>query len=252
MVAAVLLQPGAQAAVPFDSARLSLVENKVFAGDLTKGRGSQHQVTTGSEISAKQFIATEAESRAELKFADNSIVRVGQNSIFSFEAGSRSLSLKEGTMLFFVPHDSGGGNIKTPSFTAAITGTVGKVSKNMIAILNGEVKVTVGHTVYIVHAGEALVVDGNRVRIFRFKPEFATDGLLFSFDGVLPCTYDLYGGGFFGNTPGTGPVNPWITSLINRTNNILNPNSQPYYYKYNPYNNGNNYVTGLSLPKTKN
>lgn len=190
----------AGAAAPFGPAKVSLIENKVYIGNLKSGGSSRHAADTGAAVTAKDFVATDAASRAELKFADSSIVRVGQSSIFSFDAGSRTLSLKDGSMLFYVPHDSGGGNIKTPSFTAAITGTVGKVSKNMIAILKGEVKVTIGGKVYVVPEGWALEVIGNRVRLFKFIPGFATEGTLYNFGGPLPGMPAVGGGnagGFF-------------------------------------------------------
>jgi len=189
----------ALAGIPFDSAKVSLTENKVYVGNLKAGGNSRHPAEIGTAVTAKEFVATDAASRAELKFEDNSIVRVGQNSIFSFDAGSRTLSLKEGTMLFYIPHGSGGGNIKTPSFTAAITGTVGKVSKNLLGVLKGEVKVTVDGKVYVVPAGWVLEVVDHQVRLFKYKPGFATSGALYYFGGLLPETPDL-GGNPYNNT----------------------------------------------------
>ena len=222
IAAAVLFQNGSQAGVPFDSAKISLAENKVFVGDLKSGRSSQHQAGTGSDVTAKQFVATETESRAELKFADSSIVRVGQNSIFSFEAGSRSLSLKEGTMLFYVPHGSGGGNIKTPNFTAAITGTVGKVSKNLIAILKGEVKVNVDGQWYTLREGEVLEVNNHQVRHFKFKPGFASAGMLYNFDGALPGLLDSLSNNGQGGPAGSQiPNNPILNRQVNPTGHFF-------------------------------
>lgn len=192
-ICAFLLQHVAFAGVPFDSAKVSLIENKVYVGNTKAGGNSRHPAETGANVTAMDFVATETASRAELQFKDNSIVRVGQNSIFSFEAGSRTLSLKEGSMLFYVPHNSGGGNIKTPSFTAAITGTVGKVYKNLIGVLKGEVKVTVDGKVYVVPEGWVLEVINHEVRLFKFKPGFATAGALYYFGGLLPGMPDSGG-----------------------------------------------------------
>ena len=218
-----VFQNGAEAVIPFDSAKVSLVENKVFIGDLQSGRGSQHQASTGADVTAKQFVATDTESRAELKFADTSVVRIGQNSIFSFEAGSRTLSLKEGTMIFFIPHGGGGGTIKTPSFTAAITGTVGKVTKNTIAVIKGEVNVNVNGKWYTVHEGEALNVNGNQVRLFRFNPSFAFTGQLFNFDGVMPGMFTFGNGGFLNGNH--SPIPQVVTTTTNRQSN--NPSNLP-------------------------
>jgi hypothetical protein len=176
----------AHAAVPFDSATVSLIENKVYIGTVKNGQRSQQSASIDSVVTSKQYVATETASRAELKFPNNSIVRVGQNTVFSFEAKSRTLDLEKGTMLFCVPHGTGGGTIKTPSLTAAITGTIGKVSANMIAVLRGQVKVQVFGKWYTVDAGWALEVIGNEVRVYRLKKGDATSGKLYYFGGALP------------------------------------------------------------------
>ena len=174
------------AAVPFDSATVSLLENHVFIGAVKNGQRSQHTASLNSVVTAREYVSTETASRAELKFPDSSVVRVGQNTVFSFEARSRTLDLKQGSMLFCVPRNLGGGTIKTPSLTAAITGTLGKVSPNMIAVLRGQVKVEVFGKWYTVDAGWALEVIGNEIRIFRLKRSDATSGKLYYFGGPLP------------------------------------------------------------------
>jgi hypothetical protein len=110
------------------------------------------------------------------------MVRVGQDSVFSFDASSRTLSLEKGSMLFYVPPGSGGGQIKTPSLTAAITGTVAKVSKNLIAVMSGEVRTPWG----MVHAGQAIDALNGNIRIFQFDPSQAMAGHLVGFGGPLP------------------------------------------------------------------
>jgi hypothetical protein len=107
---------------------------------------------------------------------------VGQDTVFSFDADSRTLSLEKGTMLFYVPPGSGGGTIKTPSLTAAITGTVAKVSKNLIAVLSGSIHTPWG----TVHSGEAIDALAGNIRIFAFDPSQAMAGHLVAFGGALP------------------------------------------------------------------
>jgi hypothetical protein len=186
LIACFLGAGASQGGVPFDSARISLIENHVSIGETTAGRHGGHRAALDDVVTAKQFVATAMASRAELKFADHSIVRVGQNSIFSFEAGTRTLSLQKGTMLFYVPPGSGGGQIKTPSLTAAITGTVGKVSENLIAVIHGKVRVNVCGKWYNVRAGWALEAVRCEARIFRFKAGEAARGRLYDFGGPLP------------------------------------------------------------------
>ena len=68
-------------------------------------------------------VRTGTESRAELQFTDQTLARLGANSIFSFNKGTRALDLGGGAMLLRVPKNAGGAQIKTSVLTAAITGT---------------------------------------------------------------------------------------------------------------------------------
>jgi hypothetical protein len=169
------------AAISFDSARVSYVENRVSIGSL---RGAaRHTASVKDMVRSSDYVQTEMESRAELLFEDSSMVRVGQNTVFSFEASSRTLDLKKGAMLFYVPPGSGGAQIKTPSITAAVTGTVGKVGadggRELIAILSGSLKTKWG----VVPAGWCIEWFGGRVRIFKFDPSEVMSGKLYSLGG---------------------------------------------------------------------
>jgi hypothetical protein len=175
-----LMGLSAQGVLPFTTATVTRVENHVTVG--SHAGGSEKPAALHDVIEAETYLYTQDESRAELEFPDHSIVRVGQNTVFSFDASSRTLSLEKGAMLFYVPPGSGGGNIKTPSLTAAITGTVGKVSENMIAILSGSIKTPWG----IVTAGEAIENIHGKIRIFKFDPSQAMAGYLIAWGGPLP------------------------------------------------------------------
>ena len=171
---------GALGVLPFTSARVTRVENHVSMG--SHAGGAERPAALNDVVQAQTYLFTQDESRAELEFPDHSIVRVGQNTVFSFDAASRTLSLEKGAMLFYVPPGSGGGNIKTPSLTAAITGTVGKVSENLIAILSGQITTPWG----VVHAGEAISSFNGQIRIFKFDPSQAMAGQLIAWGGPLP------------------------------------------------------------------
>lgn len=175
-----LSMPGALAVQPFTSATVTRLENHVNLG--THGGGNERPAVLHDVVQAQTYIFTQDKSRAELEFPDHSIVRVGQNTVFSFDSASRTLSLEKGAMLFYVPPGSGGGNIKTPSLTAAITGTVAKVAENLIAVLSGELKTPWG----IVHAGEAIESVHGKIRIFKFDQSQAMAGYLIAWGGPLP------------------------------------------------------------------
>lgn len=170
------------AAMPFNSATVTRIENKVAVGEVHGGKSVKRPAAVSDVIKEKNFLTTETESRAELEFADKTIVRVGQNTVFTFDGESRTLSLQKGTMLFYVPPGGGGGQIKTPSLTAAITGTIAKVSENMIAVLAGQLTTPWG----IVHRGEAIEFVNGEHRIFKFDQSEAWRGKLVFFGGPLP------------------------------------------------------------------
>ena len=68
-------------------------------------------------------VRTGTESRAELTFTDQTLARLGSNTIFTFNEGTRDLELGGGAMLLRVPKNAGGAKITTAAVTAAITGT---------------------------------------------------------------------------------------------------------------------------------
>jgi hypothetical protein len=85
--------------------------------------GGTRDASPGDEVSGKTAVRTGSESKAELRFSDATLARMGANTIFSFEQGTRDLNLENGTMLLQVPKKAGGATIRTAAVTAAITGT---------------------------------------------------------------------------------------------------------------------------------
>ena len=180
----------AQAAAPFDTATITRLENTVTLGQLHKGQKAERSALVSDVIKEKDYLFTSSDARAEMQFPDHSLVRVGQNSIFSFDSESRTLSLEKGAMLFYVPPGNGG-QIKTPSITAAVTGTIAKVLPNLIAVISGEMMTKWG----VVRAGYAIEFINGRVRIYRYNPQEACKGKLYEW-GPLP------------ELPETGSTNP--------------------------------------------
>jgi hypothetical protein len=74
-------------------------------------------------LKAPDLVRTGADSRAELTAPDQTITRVGANTVFSFEASGRSMQLEKGSILFHSPVGKGGGTIKTGGASAAVLGT---------------------------------------------------------------------------------------------------------------------------------
>jgi hypothetical protein len=76
-------------------------------------------------VPVRTAVRTGTQSRSELTFTDLTITRLGADTIFSFNEGTREMNLANGALLFQVPKGSGGATIKTAAVSAAITGTTG-------------------------------------------------------------------------------------------------------------------------------
>ncbi len=183
------IAPALADSIPFSTAKVSRIENNVAIGAQKSSNAEPRAAKVDDTVTASDFVVTQSESRAELKFPDTSLVRIGQNTVFTFDASTRTLDLKRGSMLFYVKPGMGGGIIKTPTLTAAITGTICKVSVNMIAVLKGELTTKWGK----VPQGYAIEWVDGEVHIFKFDPKEATTGKLYSFGGPLPESIDLPG-----------------------------------------------------------
>ena len=112
-------------------------------------------------------VRTGEESRTELTFSDQTLARLGANTIFTFDQGTRNLELNGGAMLLRVPKNSGGAEIHTAAISAAITGTTVMLEYHPDAfikfiVLEGTGRIFrkdhVGESV-LVHAGQMLIVN---------------------------------------------------------------------------------------------
>lgn len=118
-------------------------------------------------------VSTGVDSRAELTFADRTLTRLGSNTIFSFNEGTRDLDLGGGVILLHVPKDAGGAKITTSSVTAAITGTTlvmefHKEAVSKMFVLEGLVRMALhSHPDewVPVHAGEVITIDPKAERL---------------------------------------------------------------------------------------
>ena len=108
-------------AIDLKQSKITQVVNDVqiiSAADQQQKAASVNDVFTMPDI-----LSTGPASRAELVAADETVTRVGANTIFSFDPASRTINLKQGSLLFHSPHGKGGGTIHTGSATASVLGT---------------------------------------------------------------------------------------------------------------------------------
>jgi hypothetical protein len=68
-------------------------------------------------------LRTGGDSRSELTFADLTITRLGENTIFSFNRAGRTVRLYNGSILLYARKNSGAAEISTKVVSVGITGT---------------------------------------------------------------------------------------------------------------------------------
>src|SRR3984893_12276222 len=89
---------------------------------LLSGQAAPRPAAGNDDVSAGTAVRTGTESRTELTFADLTITRLGANTIFSFNEGTREIGLVGGAMLVEVPRGGAEVKIITAAITAGITG----------------------------------------------------------------------------------------------------------------------------------
>lgn len=119
-VASALANISSTQAGSLKKAELTQIINEV--GVIQPGQG-ERRAAVNDVIEGKLGVRTGQKSRAELVFEDETLTRLGANTIFNFEDGSRNMDLNQGTILLQVPKNAGGATIRTAAVTAAVTGT---------------------------------------------------------------------------------------------------------------------------------
>jgi hypothetical protein len=140
---------------------------------LLPSQAEPRPATVSDQVKGDTAIRTGVESRAELTFSDLTIARLGANTIFSFNEGTRTVQLGSGAILLRVPKGSGGAKVQTAAVTAAITGTTVIVEYNpksyaKYLVLEGTMRVylkgVLGESV-LMHAGQMMIVNPNARRL---------------------------------------------------------------------------------------
>ncbi len=111
---------GSSPAAVLKQAEVTAVINDVKIVDPAAG---ERKAKAQDVIAGERGVKTGIQSRAELLFQDKTLTRLGANSVFSFNEGTREMELEHGTMLLQCPKGVGGAKIRTAAVTAAITGT---------------------------------------------------------------------------------------------------------------------------------
>lgn len=164
----------ALASTPFNQATISYIQNDVAVADvkllaLQGGQVKKINASLNQTVGKEHAVLTGDKSRAELKFNDGSVVRLGQFTVFSFIEGTRDVELRQGSALMNVPKGMGRTNIKAAAVTAAITGTtvLFQVFDNFgsIYVYEGSVE---GPNGLILGPGDALIFENGKYRVEKF------------------------------------------------------------------------------------
>ena len=113
--------PSLSRAAQTDEARLTQVVRDVR---LLKSSAASRQASVNEIVRRGTAVRTGTESRAELTFTDQTLTRLGANTVFSFAGGGENLQLTSGAVLLCVPRESGTVRINTPAVSAAISGGI--------------------------------------------------------------------------------------------------------------------------------
>ncbi len=119
-IASLALSATGAHAARFSAAKITRAINdvRVFLSS-----GGSRPANIGYTVDRDNSVLTGKKSRAELTFPDDSIIRLGQNTSFSFLGGRREINVGEGTVLLQQPKWRGRTKIRTAAVSAAITGT---------------------------------------------------------------------------------------------------------------------------------
>lgn len=155
-------------AAPLNQATVTRVVNQV---EVIPSGAQPSPASLGEIIRGRTGVRTGRNSRAQLTFADQTLARLGANTLFSLERGTRTLDLENGSILLQVPKDAGGATIRSAPVVAAITGTTvmmeyspGNPGTVKLIVLEGTVRLSLpgrlGESV-LVGPGQMIAVAAN-------------------------------------------------------------------------------------------
>ena len=100
-------------------ARVELTRNEVQL--YTDGRSRAAKVS--DMLGLNDALSTASRSRAELRFNDGSLARIGESAVFRFTPNTRNFRLSNGTVLLLIPPGQGRTTIQTPNAVTGIHGS---------------------------------------------------------------------------------------------------------------------------------
>ena len=169
LVAGVMLAEIARGVQPLTQSTYTEI---IHEANTIQASGDATPARVNDLLKAPNRVRTGPQSRAELTAPDNSITRVGANTVFAFSDGGRTLNLEAGSLLFHAPKGVGGGVIKSGGVSAAVLGTTLLASTTTnggfrVIVLEGKAKITLanGKTVTL-KAGQEFCMQPGSLGVF--------------------------------------------------------------------------------------
>ncbi|MBE9070188.1 FecR domain-containing protein, partial [Leptolyngbya cf. ectocarpi LEGE 11479] len=100
-------------------ARVELTRNEVNL--FTNGQSRRARVS--DVLGINDALSTASRARAELRFNDGSLARIGESAVFRFTPNTRNFRLSNGTVLLLIPPGQGRTTIQTPNAVTGIHGS---------------------------------------------------------------------------------------------------------------------------------
>ncbi len=245
LVFAIVLPASVRSAMGRKDAQVTQVIHDVR---LLSASSAGRAASVNDRVAAGQAVRTGGDSRAELTFTDQSITRLGANSIFTYGDGAKELNLSSGAALIVVPKAAGQVTVNTAAATAAISGFTALVEThpkgiNKWMILEGDACVKKKNSkdpCVSLHSGDMLILQpGMRGHVQKFDiQKTLKTGLLFKNFNKLPdwAMKDILnavddqanGAGNSSSGPGSGGNKDQTgVDKVDQKNNADRPPSQP-------------------------
>jgi FecR protein len=108
------------AQTPLTKATVASFRNQV---NLMPRNQRARPVKVADQMKPGDGLATARSARADLRFNDGSLARIGQQVVFRFTVGNRNLALSNGTLLLLIPPGQGKTQVNTPNAVTGIQGS---------------------------------------------------------------------------------------------------------------------------------
>jgi FecR protein len=178
---------------PLKEATFTQVVNQV---QIVSPAQSTSAAQVGRVFRAPDAVRTGPSSRAELRAADDTLTRVGANTVFRWGQEPRTIFLDQGNVLFYSPSGKGGGTIKTAAASAGVLGSTFIVSATRnggfkVLALQHRTRVNLGGRIRVLNPGQlSFILPGQQgapaVFEFRLANQVQGSELIRGFGTTLP------------------------------------------------------------------